>query len=75
MPMGGWAEDGQAAPRHHDPLPEESSEDDMPPHIHKVNAVRCVVGMAKLLCARVLKINLHFCPPILTLGYITKPAV
>uniref|UniRef100_A0A671TPP8 Autophagy-related protein 9 n=1 Tax=Sparus aurata TaxID=8175 RepID=A0A671TPP8_SPAAU len=75
VPMGGWAEDGQAAPRHHDPLPEESSEDEMPPHIHKVNAVRCVVGMAKLLCARVLKINLHFCPPILTLGYITKPAV
>uniref|UniRef100_A0A671WP55 Autophagy-related protein 9 n=1 Tax=Sparus aurata TaxID=8175 RepID=A0A671WP55_SPAAU len=75
VPMGGWAEDGQAAPRHHDPLPEESSEDDMPPHIHKVNAVRCVVGMAKLICARVLKINLHFCPPILTLGYITKPAV
>uniref|UniRef100_A0A669AXU5 Autophagy-related protein 9 n=1 Tax=Oreochromis niloticus TaxID=8128 RepID=A0A669AXU5_ORENI len=31
--------DGQAAPRHHEPLPEESSEDEMPPHIHKVNAL------------------------------------
>lgn len=39
VPMGGWAEEGQAAPRHHEPLPEESSEDEMPPHIHKVNAV------------------------------------
>lgn len=39
VPMGGWAEEGQAAPRHHDPLPEESSEDEMPPHIHKVNTV------------------------------------
>uniref|UniRef100_A0A668TL15 Autophagy-related protein 9 n=1 Tax=Oreochromis aureus TaxID=47969 RepID=A0A668TL15_OREAU len=39
VPMGGWAEDGQAAPRHHEPLPEESSEDEMPPHIHKVNAL------------------------------------
>lgn len=36
VPMGGWAEEGQAAPRHHEPLPEESSEDEMPPHIHKV---------------------------------------
>uniref|UniRef100_G3P6Z7 Autophagy-related protein 9 n=1 Tax=Gasterosteus aculeatus aculeatus TaxID=481459 RepID=G3P6Z7_GASAC len=41
VPMGGWAEEGQAARRHHETLPEESSEDDMPPHIHKVNAV-CV---------------------------------
>uniref|UniRef100_A0A673B662 Autophagy-related protein 9 n=1 Tax=Sphaeramia orbicularis TaxID=375764 RepID=A0A673B662_9TELE len=37
VPMGGWAEDTQGAPRHHEPLPEESSEDEMPPHIHKVN--------------------------------------
>lgn len=36
VPMGGWAEEGQAAPRHHEPLPEESSEDEMPPHIHKI---------------------------------------
>ncbi|KAF3845034.1 hypothetical protein F7725_008197 [Dissostichus mawsoni] len=37
VPMGGWAEEeGQAAPRHPDPLPEEGLEDDMPPHIHKV---------------------------------------
>lgn len=36
-PMGGWAEDSQVAPRHHDPVPEESSEDEMPPHVHKVN--------------------------------------
>lgn len=39
MPMGGWAEDGQAAPRHHESVPEESSEDEMPPHIHKVNTL------------------------------------
>lgn len=39
MPMGGWAEDGQAAPRHHEAVPEESSEDEMPPHIHKVNTL------------------------------------
>uniref|UniRef100_A0A8C9XY32 Autophagy-related protein 9 n=1 Tax=Sander lucioperca TaxID=283035 RepID=A0A8C9XY32_SANLU len=38
VPMGGWAEEGQAAPRHHETLPEESSEDDMPPQIHKVDA-------------------------------------
>ncbi|XP_034051209.1 LOW QUALITY PROTEIN: autophagy-related protein 9A [Thalassophryne amazonica] len=36
VPMGGWAEDVQTAPRQHDPVPEESSEDEMPPHIHKV---------------------------------------
>ncbi|TNN82247.1 Autophagy-related protein 9A [Liparis tanakae] len=36
VPMGGWAEEGQAAPRRPDTLPEESSEDDMPPHIHKI---------------------------------------
>ncbi|XP_072313530.1 autophagy-related protein 9A [Eucyclogobius newberryi] len=29
VPMGGWADDNQA-------LPEESSDDEMPPHIHKV---------------------------------------
>uniref|UniRef100_A0A3B3C3A2 Autophagy-related protein 9 n=1 Tax=Oryzias melastigma TaxID=30732 RepID=A0A3B3C3A2_ORYME len=39
VPMGGWAEDGQAAPRHHESVPEESSEDEMPPHIHKVNTL------------------------------------
>uniref|UniRef100_A0A674MMZ4 Autophagy-related protein 9 n=1 Tax=Takifugu rubripes TaxID=31033 RepID=A0A674MMZ4_TAKRU len=38
-PMGGWAEDSQVAPRHHDPVPEGSSEDEMPPHVHKVNTV------------------------------------
>lgn len=36
VPMGGWADDNQAAPRYPEPLPEESSDDDMPPHIHKV---------------------------------------
>uniref|UniRef100_A0A1A8NR04 Autophagy-related protein 9 n=1 Tax=Nothobranchius pienaari TaxID=704102 RepID=A0A1A8NR04_9TELE len=36
MPMGGWAEDGTAASRHHEPLPEETSEDEAPPHIHKM---------------------------------------
>lgn len=41
VPMGGWADDGQAAPRHHDTVPEEGSEDEMPPCIHKVNRL-CV---------------------------------
>uniref|UniRef100_H3BZS7 Autophagy-related protein 9 n=1 Tax=Tetraodon nigroviridis TaxID=99883 RepID=H3BZS7_TETNG len=36
VPMGGWAENSQATPRHHEPVPEESSEDEMPPHVHKV---------------------------------------
>uniref|UniRef100_A0A3B5B324 Autophagy-related protein 9 n=1 Tax=Stegastes partitus TaxID=144197 RepID=A0A3B5B324_9TELE len=40
VPMGGWAEEAQTA-RHHEPLPEESSEDEMPPRIHKVKTV-CV---------------------------------
>ncbi|KAJ8352319.1 hypothetical protein SKAU_G00237950 [Synaphobranchus kaupii] len=35
LPMGGWAEEAQAG-RHHDPVPEEGSEDELPPHIHKV---------------------------------------
>lgn len=39
VPMGGWAEEGQSAPRHHEPVPEESSEDEMPPHVHRVKAV------------------------------------
>uniref|UniRef100_A0A7N8Y7H0 Autophagy-related protein 9 n=1 Tax=Mastacembelus armatus TaxID=205130 RepID=A0A7N8Y7H0_9TELE len=39
VPMGGWAEEGQAGPRQHEPLQEESSEDEMPPHIHKVNSL------------------------------------
>lgn len=39
VPMGGWAENNQATPRHHEPVPEESSEDEMPPHIHKVNVL------------------------------------
>lgn len=51
MPMGGWAEEGQTAPRHHEPLPEESSDDEMPPHIHKVNAV----------CDSNDDINVHMC--------------
>lgn len=41
VPMGGWAEEGQGVARHHGPLPEESSEDEMPPHIHKVNMAVC----------------------------------
>lgn len=36
VPMGGWAEDGLGSPRQHDPVPEEGSEDEMPPHIHKL---------------------------------------
>uniref|UniRef100_A0A672JXN7 Autophagy-related protein 9 n=1 Tax=Sinocyclocheilus grahami TaxID=75366 RepID=A0A672JXN7_SINGR len=35
MPMGGWSEENQMS-RHHDPVPEEGSEDELPPHIHKV---------------------------------------
>ncbi|XP_061092445.1 autophagy-related protein 9A [Conger conger] len=35
LPMGGWAEEAQAG-RQHDPVPEEGSEDELPPHIHKV---------------------------------------
>uniref|UniRef100_A0A667XFQ1 Autophagy-related protein 9 n=1 Tax=Myripristis murdjan TaxID=586833 RepID=A0A667XFQ1_9TELE len=46
VPMGGWAEEGQGAPRHHDPVPEESSEDEMPPHIHKVNMFCVSVWMS-----------------------------
>ncbi|XP_063067615.1 autophagy-related protein 9A [Engraulis encrasicolus] len=37
VPMGGWVEEIQSGSgRHHEPLPEEGSEDEMPPHIHKV---------------------------------------
>uniref|UniRef100_A0A3Q2Z7Y8 Autophagy-related protein 9 n=1 Tax=Hippocampus comes TaxID=109280 RepID=A0A3Q2Z7Y8_HIPCM len=37
VPMGGWAEEShQSAPRRPESLPEESSEDEMPPHVHKV---------------------------------------
>lgn len=35
MAMGGWSEENQTS-RHHDPVPEEGSEDELPPHIHKV---------------------------------------
>ncbi|XP_015214704.1 autophagy-related protein 9A isoform X1 [Lepisosteus oculatus] len=35
LPMGGWADEAQAG-RHHDTVPEEGSEDELPPHIHKV---------------------------------------
>ncbi|XP_070584786.1 autophagy-related protein 9A [Erythrolamprus reginae] len=35
LPLGGWAEDGQAA-RHPEPVPEETSEDELPPQLHKV---------------------------------------
>ncbi|KAG2459340.1 ATG9A protein, partial [Polypterus senegalus] len=34
LPMGGWAEDVQAG-RHHDTVPEEGSDDEQPPQIHK----------------------------------------
>lgn len=36
LPLGGWAEDGQAASRHPEPVPEEGSEDELPPQVHKV---------------------------------------
>ncbi|PWA16526.1 hypothetical protein CCH79_00004775 [Gambusia affinis] len=36
VPMGGWAEDGKASSRHHGPVQEETSEDELPPHIHKI---------------------------------------
>ncbi|XP_031414497.1 autophagy-related protein 9A [Clupea harengus] len=35
VPMGGWVEEIQSG-RHHDPVPEEGSEDELPPQIHKV---------------------------------------
>lgn len=35
VPMGGWAEEGRGG-RDPDTVPEEGSEDDMPPNIHKV---------------------------------------
>ncbi|KAJ8003714.1 hypothetical protein DPEC_G00151180 [Dallia pectoralis] len=35
VPMGGWAEEGQGC-RHPNTVPEEGSDDDMPPNIHKV---------------------------------------
>ncbi|KAL7991868.1 hypothetical protein Chor_016124 [Crotalus horridus] len=38
LPLGGWAEDGQAA-RHPEPVPEESLEDELPPQLHKVQLV------------------------------------
>uniref|UniRef100_A0A8I6A9Q8 Autophagy-related protein 9 n=1 Tax=Rattus norvegicus TaxID=10116 RepID=A0A8I6A9Q8_RAT len=40
LPLGGWAEDGQPASRHPEPVPEEGSEDELPPQVHKVKAVR-----------------------------------
>lgn len=39
VPMGGWADETQSALRHHETLPEESSEDEMPPHVHRVKSV------------------------------------
>lgn len=38
LPLGGWAEDGQPASRHPEPVPEEGSEDELPPQVHKVRA-------------------------------------
>nr|XP_006059059.1 autophagy-related protein 9A isoform X3 [Bubalus bubalis] len=35
LPLGGWAEDGQSASRHPEPVPEEGSEDELPPQVHK----------------------------------------
>ncbi|XP_030637625.1 autophagy-related protein 9A [Chanos chanos] len=35
VPMGGWTEETQTG-RHHEPVPEEGSDDELPPHIHKV---------------------------------------
>ncbi|CAL8273736.1 unnamed protein product [Merluccius merluccius] len=45
VPMGGWAEDGQSAPRLHDPVPEEGSEDEVAPHIHRVNISHVQAGL------------------------------
>ena len=38
LPLGGWAEDGQSVSRHPEPVPEEGSEDELPPQVHKVRA-------------------------------------
>ncbi|MEE6488994.1 hypothetical protein FKM82_015457 [Ascaphus truei] len=35
QPMGGWSEDGQPT-RHPETVPEEGSEDELPPQVHKV---------------------------------------
>ncbi|XP_006004355.1 autophagy-related protein 9A [Latimeria chalumnae] len=35
LPMGGWAEEGQTG-RHPETVPEEGSEDELPPQVHKV---------------------------------------
>uniref|UniRef100_A0A8D1YZ87 Autophagy-related protein 9 n=1 Tax=Sus scrofa TaxID=9823 RepID=A0A8D1YZ87_PIG len=40
LPLGGWAEDGQSASRHPEPVPEEGSEDELPPQVHKVRVLR-----------------------------------
>uniref|UniRef100_A0A3P8T7L7 Autophagy-related protein 9 n=1 Tax=Amphiprion percula TaxID=161767 RepID=A0A3P8T7L7_AMPPE len=73
VPMGGWAEEGQTAQRHHEPLPEESSEDEMPPRIHKVKAA-CVAQMIMLNSVYLLQVNQYFCSLSLNLGYIIKPS-
>lgn len=44
LPLGGWAEDGQSASRHPEPVPEEGSEDELPPQVHKV---RFLVGLGR----------------------------
>ncbi|KAA0713415.1 Autophagy-related protein 9A APG9-like 1 [Triplophysa tibetana] len=36
VPMGGWSEDARTG-RHHDTVPEEGSEDELPPRIHKLH--------------------------------------
>lgn len=74
VPMGGWAEGGKAASRHHQPLPEETSEDELPPHIHKVQSSLC--GRSNSVTLPVFGANIKFCLLSffsLSSGYIIKP--
>uniref|UniRef100_A0A3Q2P7Z7 Autophagy-related protein 9 n=1 Tax=Fundulus heteroclitus TaxID=8078 RepID=A0A3Q2P7Z7_FUNHE len=43
VPMGGWAEEGKASSRHQEPLQEETSEDELPPHTQKVIIIIIII--------------------------------
>uniref|UniRef100_A0A671T8G2 Autophagy-related protein 9 n=1 Tax=Sinocyclocheilus anshuiensis TaxID=1608454 RepID=A0A671T8G2_9TELE len=47
MTMGGWSEENQMG-RHHDPVPEEGSEDELPPQIHKVQHASGMMNYIKI---------------------------
>lgn len=64
VPMGGWADETQSALRHHETLPEESSEDEMPPHVHRVKPVcGCAIFQLKInkyVCIEILFVTFYF---------------